>query len=436
MLKKLLLLVGLILGLTACGSEEEPINGVTTLKLAMFQDNRQVREQVLLFNETHTDYQIEIVEYKRSSNVQEDGVAKLQREIISGEGPDIIDFGTSFSTSDIVGEYTENLLPYLECESGTQFFDNILEAFYYEDKLYALPISFSLDGFAGDKELLGQRTTWNITEMIECYRKNADSRILYPGETKKAVFGNILYGSSDYYIDWEQGSCSFDGEEFRQVLEFANLFPATLDLDEGFSPKQMIEDGETLLYPVSISGIYDICEAEFLFDGNEVYIGYPVEGNGNSGTMAKICGSMLGISISSEHKDVAWEFIAGFLEEDYQRQIEWGLPINKTALLSLLEENREPEYELNAEGQEVPVVKGQLRFEGEEPVDFYCVSETQGDKLLELIGGVELCNATNNQLHSILLEEVSGYFEGDKTVEETMEAMQSRATIFVSERVK
>ena len=436
MFKKILLLVGLILGLTACGSEEEPINGVTTLKLAMFQDNRQVREQVLLFNETHTDYQIEIVEYKRSSNVQEDGVAKLQREIISGEGPDIIDFGTSFSTSDIVGEYTENLLPYLECESGTQFFDNILEAFYYEEKLYAVPISFSLDGFAGDKEVLGQRTTWNITEMIECYRKNADSRILYPGETKKAVFGNILYGSSDYYIDWEQGSCSFDGEEFRQVLEFANLFPATLDLDEGFSPKQMIEDGETLLYPVSISGIYDICEPEFLFDGNEVYIGYPVEGNGNSGTMAKICGSMLGISISSEHKDVAWEFIAGFLEEDYQRQIEWGLPINKTALLSLLEENREPEYELNAEGQEVPVVKGQLRFEGEEPVDFYCVSETQGDKLLELIGGVELCNATNNQLHSILLEEVSGYFEGDKTVEETMEAMQSRATIFVSERVK
>ena len=91
---------------------------------------------------------------------------------------------------------------------------------------------------------------------------------------------------------------------------------------------------------------------------------------------------------------------------------------------------------MNAEGQEVAVVKGQLRFEGEEPVDFYCVSETQGDKLLELIGGVELCNATNTQLHSILLEEVSGYFEGDKTVEETMEAMQSRATIFVSERVK
>ena len=436
MLKKFLLLIGLVLGLTACGNEEEPINEVTTLKLAMFQDNRQVREQVLLFNEAHTDYQIEIVEYKRSSNAQEDGVAKLQREIISGEGPDIIDFGTSFSTSDIVGEYTENLLPYLERESEIQFFDNILEAFYYEDNLYALPISFSLDGFAGDKDVLGQRTKWNIAEMIECYQKNADSRILYPGETKKAVLGNILYGCSDYYIDWEQGSCSFDEEEFRQVLEFANLFPATLNLDEGFSAKQMIEDGETLLYPVSISGIYDICKSEFLFDGNEVYIGYPIEDNVQSGTMAKICGSMMGISISSEHKDVAWEFIAGFLEVDYQMQIDWGLPINKTAFMSLLEENREPEYELNAEGEEVTVVKGQLLFDGEEPVNFYCISQAQGDKLLELIEGVELCNATNTQLHSILLEEVSAYFEGDKTVEETMEAMQSRATIFVSERVK
>ena len=139
-MKKLLLLIGLVLGLTACGNDGEPVNGVMTLKLAMFQDNSQVREQVLLFNETHTDYQIEIVEYKRSNNPQEDGIAKLQREIISGEGPDIIDFGTSFTTSDIVGEYTENLLPYLEQESGLELFDNILETFYYEDKLYALHI--------------------------------------------------------------------------------------------------------------------------------------------------------------------------------------------------------------------------------------------------------------------------------------------------------
>ena len=166
-MKKLLLLIGLVLGLTACGNDGEPVNGVTTLKLAMFQDNPQVREQVLLFNETHTDYQIEIVEYKRSNNPQEDGVAKLQREIISGEGPDIIDYGPVFSTSDIVGAYTENLLPYLEQESEFELFENILETFYYEDKLYALPVSFSLDSYAGDKDVLGQRTKWNIIEMME-----------------------------------------------------------------------------------------------------------------------------------------------------------------------------------------------------------------------------------------------------------------------------
>ena len=55
---------------------------------------------------------------------------------------------------------------------------------------------------------------------------------------------------------------------------------------------------------------------------------------------------------------------------------------------------------------------------------------------MELIEGVEFCNATNAQLHFILLEEANAYFAGDKTVEEAMEAMQSRATIFVSERVK
>ena len=69
-------------------------------------------------------------------------------------------------------------------------------------------------------------------------------------------------------------------------------------------------------------------------------------------------------------------------------------------------------------------------------MDFYYISQEQGNKLLELIEGVEFCNATNTQLHFILLEEANAYFAGDKTVEEAMEAMQSRATIFVSERVK
>lgn len=433
-MKKLLLLVVLVLGLTACGKEEQKVNSVTILKLAMFENNAQVREQVLLFNETHTDYQIEIVEYKRSYNPQEDGIAKLQREIISGDGPDIIDYGMSFSTSDIVGEYTENLLPYLEKESEIELFENILETFYYEDKLFALPICFSLSSFAGDKEVLEHRTKWTITEMMECYLKNADSRILYPGEMKLDVLASMIYNNTNYYIDWENGSCSFDGEEFKKVLEFANMFPDTIELELDDSVKQMIEDGETMLYQSSIAEIYDIREAEYLFDGNEVYIGYPVESN--CGTVAKNWGPMLGISFSCKHKDVAWEFIAGFLKEDYQKQIDWGLPMNKTALLSLLEENREPEYELDEEGIEVPVVKGQLRFQGEDPVDFYNISEEQGNKLLELIEGVELSNAIDLQLHSILLEEARAYFAGDKSIEETMEAMQSRATIFVSERVK
>lgn len=433
-MKKLLLLIGLVLGLTACGKDEEPVNGVTTLTLAMFENNAQVREQVLLFNESHTDYQIEIVEYKRSYNPQEDGVAKLQREIISGEGPDIIDYGMSFSISDIVGEYTEDLLPYLEQETELELFDNILETFYYEDKLYAMPVSFCISSFAGDKEVLENRTKWNLTEMIECYAKNADPRILYPGETKLDVLASMIYYNANYYIDWENGNCKFDGEEFRKLLEFANSFPDTMNLDFDDSVKQMIEDGETMLYQFNITEIYDICSAEYLFDGNEVYIGYPVEGN--SGTVAKNWGPMLGISFSCKHKDVAWEFIAGFLKEDYQKQIDWGLPMNKTALLSMLVANREIESEWDEEGQEVPVVKWQLRFEGEEPVDFYNISEEQGNKLLKLIEGVELGNAIDLQLHNILLEEANAYFAGDKTVEEAMEAMQSRATIFVSERVK
>lgn len=33
---------------------------------------------------------------------------------MSGEGPDLIDFGWDYTTSDIVGKYTEDLFPFME----------------------------------------------------------------------------------------------------------------------------------------------------------------------------------------------------------------------------------------------------------------------------------------------------------------------------------
>ena len=111
MKKFFLLCVVLVLLLVGCKNDTE--DEVTTLTLASFGDNSELSEQVELFNQNHTDYKIEIKQYQRSEHIEEDGIAQLQKEIISGKGPDIINFGMDYSVTDIMGEYTENLYPYI-----------------------------------------------------------------------------------------------------------------------------------------------------------------------------------------------------------------------------------------------------------------------------------------------------------------------------------
>ncbi len=291
MKRTLLALLILVTALAACGrdGEGQEEGQAEVLVLAAFDQSSYLRRQVELYNQSQDDFQIEIQQYERSEIPEEDGVLRLQREIVSGNGPDLIDFGNGYTTSDIVGKYTEDLYAYLGEEGRKACFDNILTAFSYQEGLYAVPLGFMLKSFAGRTENLGGRSSWTIGEMLECFQGQEKERLLYPGAFKLDVFSTILTGSMEYYIDWETGECTFDGEEFRAVLEFCNSFSDRLDMEPDFSVKKAFLEDEALLLPVRIGTVYDICEEELIFDGQEVtFIGFPVAGG--SGTMIESCG--------------------------------------------------------------------------------------------------------------------------------------------------
>lgn len=111
----LLILVLLMPGLSACSGEgqSEQAEEPEILVLAAFEESPYLRKQVELYNAAQDDYDIIIKQYERSEKPEEDGVLRLQREIVSGSGPDLIDFGNGYTTSDIVGMYTEDLYAWL-----------------------------------------------------------------------------------------------------------------------------------------------------------------------------------------------------------------------------------------------------------------------------------------------------------------------------------
>ena len=432
---KLLLLWGLVFLLCSCSLGEESASRETvSLTLVSFEKSRELTEQVNLFNETHEGYRIDIQIYEQDDADKDDRIERLQREIAAGRGPDLVNYGSHYASNYCLGYYTENLLNYLPEDWQSIYFSNILKSFYVNGGLYCLPIGFSLWTFAGRQDMLGNRERWSIQEMIRIYMEREEDVILYPGETKVDVFGRILSSNMESFIEWEEGECSFDSEEFRDILAFSNTFPDMLRITEDYSPKTLFAEGKTLLYPVSISGIYDICGTGRILATDEVaYVGFPV--SEGYGTVIQPSPLVLAISANSRHKDISWEFIAQFLASDYQdEKLNRCLPLRRDTMEHMLEEAGNVDYTVDADGNEVPIVKSEILFEGEESIEVYRMEEEEKKQLLRLIDTASLNDAIDYTLYNIVLEEAQSYFAGDKTLDEVVDIIQRRASLYVAER--
>lgn len=432
-LAKIMIMGTLLAFCTACGIRDAEVpSGKEILTLATFDDGRYIRELVDEYNQENANFLIEVKQYERSNELEKDGILLLQREIASGNGPDIIDFGHGYTTSDIVGGYTENILEYMDESEQKQYLENVLNAFCYDEKLYAVPLGFTLKSFAGLSKNLNGYQSWNIDEMMDCY--NGQDRMLYPGEFKKDVLATILTGSMEYYIDWETGQCNYDAEEFRKVLHFCNQFPDHLEITEDFSVKQTFIDDKSLLLPVDMDSVIDICRVQYIFDNEEVtFIGFPVEGD--NGTMLQSCGPALAISSGSRHKEEAWKFISECLSESGQRRLPSGFPIRYSVLEEQIKQAMEISYEYDENGEKIPVVKGQVIFDGDEPIDIYNITPDQAKQMLDLIQKAKQVSSVEPKIYNIFMEEVEYYFNGAKSLEETVNVIQSRISMYIKEKI-
>ncbi|MCD7842528.1 MAG: extracellular solute-binding protein [Lachnospiraceae bacterium] len=442
------MLCGLLSG-CAVGGESEQVEDVpkepVTLTLATFSTNPatlsklgaddydpSVLQLVEQFNATHTDYQIEVAYYSHYDDPYLDGIAVIQREIVSGEGPDIIDFGIDYSVVDTVGKYTLDLYSFLDEED---YLESVLEAFSYEGGLYAIPVGFAIDSLVGKTSVVGTQSAWTLEEMIACYEKEAaesgaDFIML---ATAKQVLGVILSSTVGDYVDWETGECSFDNEEFQKLLEFAGSFPTSAAVSGDDSTTQAYLNGEVFVMPVSLASVYDIAKYEIIFGDEVNFIGYPSNGTGN--TVINLSGTTaLGISIGCDDPEAAWEFISLYFTEEYQESLSGALPVSRSAFETLLESAQTTQYEENADGTSTPILQKKVSFAEEGVIgEIYQISSEQAQQMRELTDRICSESVYDSTLHFMILEEADAYFAGQKSLEETVEIIQSRASIYVNE---
>ncbi len=415
------------------------------------------RNKIIDFNKSSDKYRIEIKDYSEF-NTAEDykaGLTKLNTEIAAGNVPDILNVsGLPIQQYGAKG-LLEDLWPYIDNDPDLgrdAIMENVFKAAEQDGKLYQVFSTFSIQTVVGATKVVGDRMSWTLDDLQAALATMPEGCTIFgEGDTKAGMLSNVLAQNMDAFVDWSTGQCSFDSEDFISLLEFCNSFPLeydwnNVDREEYEDDNTRVMNGKQMLLN---AGLYDLGDSlqmyEVVFNGDYSFIGFPQE-DGSVGSSFSIGG---GVAMSSTCKDKegAWSFMREYLMPQYANVDEeymiggYNLSTNKADFEKMVEMAMKKEYQLDVNGnqvldengQPIEVPKYSYGF-NDLMVDVYATTQEQYDQFMALYNAIDSISTYDENIYNIVNEVAGGYFNGDKTVQDTAKQIQDRVTLYVNEQ--
>ena len=419
-------------------SEVEP---KTEIVLGLLYEDREIQTAVVNFNKRNDEYRVVLRTYVDSDAGEsyEDGIRKLNLDIVSGDGPDIFDLSRLDIETLTLNGAVEDLTPYLENSSvlnKEDYLENVLESHTYGGKLAAIPHSFSIRSWAGKTFGLGEEMGWTLEEMLSYAKEHPQSQLIF-NATKSSVMELCMNSNMEQFLDWESGEAKFDSELFMRLLEFVNTYPDVLrPREDPLTTEELLRSDEVLLFPVSINYFYEIQDYPYYFDEPVTYIGYPTADGSAAAVLGYDTDQLYGISAASGNKDGAWAFIESCLSLPVEvgfspRRSQLELQIEKS-MDYMRDANGEPK--LDESGNLIPAY-GSMGFGFGEYYYTYHISTDEEIKwVMDLLSAAKPMKGSDSQVMAIIEEEAQAFYAGQRTAEDVAEVIQSRVQTYVDER--
>lgn len=400
-------------------------DGTTVLKLATYKPDITLWQAVTDFNNQSDDYKIEIIDYSAYDSGENSGagLTKLNTEIISGYVPDIFDLAQLPGSNYISKGLLEDIQPYLSSNGLLEgLVHSVKDTLTQDGKIYDFVPSFRVFAVIGDSETIGEGLL--LSTLMDVARRGALPEYL----TREELIKIYLASLNSEHLDLS----TFDESGLSQLLEISATLPAEAEISaesysQLYSEKysrltsgQQMLDFATISEPVTQWQLYDS-----LFSHKAAYSGFP-SGETKNGLALE---PALRLAMSSKNKQGVWEFFNFLLTEDYQNMLSRfdSFPIMEEALRSELNEqvNR---YQQQPLRMVLPDGMGDMTIDCPAPED------SLTDEIMDVIAKIDRvfdCNAT---LYEIIIDEASAYFSGQRGLDETVELIQSRTQLYISER--
>lgn len=427
-----------------------------TIVLGMLSSDSSINSRVVEFNKTSDKYRITVKtymdSYEWSETTYQDAITNFTNDLTSDNGPDILDISSlNLDLSNYVKKgVIEDLTPYLDNSTvldRSDFFEHILEGATYDGTLAFIPSTFTLATLAAKASDVGDQPGWTLSDLIAYSEAHPDAELLEYAN-RESILQMMLMLNQNEYLDSSTGECRFDSPEFKEMLTFANSFPEDFENNDGRPTPLKVADGSLLLADASIYDFQEIQIVQAYFNGDVTFIGYPTKGDSNGCLLHPGDGYV--INAKSGHKDGAWAFLESLLARDITE--DWnsfGFSTRKslfekqkeaaTKVEYVLDENGDPILDENGNPIEEGVGSGMTwgGGDGEEwSYTYHTTTPEEAAVVEELLQDATFFSySIDDELMTIISEGADAYFKGDKSVDEAVEVIQNRASLYVKENM-
>ncbi|MBR3508035.1 MAG: extracellular solute-binding protein [Lachnospiraceae bacterium] len=405
-------------------SEEElPKKNELTVAIVSMNSDGNLQKLVTEYNQSQDEWHVSIKTYASNDMSDlEDAKTRMSADLLSKNPPDMICHANLNRLSeDLAAQgYLADLRTFLQEStvlSEEDFYPEILKYGSCGDLLYTIPCQFWMETLIVPTSQWKGKPGWTYEEMIQYLRDHDEYRPF-----RMFLFFRMycLYGDPlDYFWDAKKREAYFDGEEFRALLQYMkecqdkeSQIPAE---DRPFNVKQL---------DVHFLGSYP---RERLELGDLVVMGYPSPDGTPRTTINGV--TELSITATSKKQEGAWDFLEFCLSQDPVKPgyVAFGFWSNRNVNEKIIERElalcgKDHEDILDENGE----VIGAMYSE-------HLVDQESVDAFREMLANARKAPSGNAQVQQIVGEETMAYFEGQKNLEQVIDAIQSRVKLFLAE---
>ena len=411
------------------------------------------------FNRTSEDYKVVFKEYSKYDNESNEWTGsyqELDKDILSKDNaPDIIlvdSYGMDYESYISKGVFAD-LEEYMDADetfNKEDYLTNVLEALKVSGGLYMISPTVSFMTYAGKKSVFGDKTGWTMQEFLDMHNSLAEGEEMISEATRDSIGYFFISVAQNEFID-ENGKCDFTNQNFKNMLSYLKDIPADYtayqdkwqDNPNYYQEMELAYSKGTIkLRPAYISNFDIIPELE-AYMGEEVsLIGYPSSDEDSVGVLISP-ETELAINANSKVSAGAWEVIKYVLSDEYQNKFSgdennysYSFPLKKSIVEKKKVNDIKPRYYTYTDenGNEVQEEQKRTVWIGDQTIELRKSTEADVGRLYELISKASVCLRRDQKMYDIVMGEAQPFFDGQKSVDEVANIINSRIQIMVNER--